>query len=115
MSDIKETVDLSSVIQTFENDIKYDAHRSRTKAMRSDAGKKLIKAGRSALADIALHLEETRPPAKGIYDDLPLAWCWLLNQIRVELQISIKEAPTTLGEFDAWIAWAKRESANKSN
>ncbi|MDD5437684.1 MAG: hypothetical protein PHC70_00880 [Patescibacteria group bacterium] len=100
--------DLVRLIRRFEDDIKYDAHSTLIKLSRSKAAEELAKtADRTTLAKLANHLRENSPSG-GIYADLPIAWCMLLNDIGHRL--SLKPTPDRFNDLPSWIAWAERNS-----
>jgi len=100
--------DLVRLIRRFEDDVRYDAHSTLIKIARSKAAEELVRTvDRVTLAKLVYHLRENSPSG-GIYADLPMAWCMLLNDIGHKL--SLKPTPDRFNDLPSWIAWAERNS-----
>ncbi|MHB8830995.1 MAG: hypothetical protein ACYC44_02685 [Patescibacteria group bacterium] len=102
--------DVARLIDRFEKDIMYDLHGTLIKVGRSAAARALIAlADGSTFAAIADHLKKNPPSNKGIYTDLPLAWCLLLHDIGLTLKI--QTPPADWKDLQGWIDWITQNIA----
>lgn len=111
MNDIKEIVDLSGIIQTFENDMEFDAHGTVSKLGKSEAARELIEMGGEALPQIISHLETNPPDSK---PGVPEGWSMVIHDILIRMgsykvpETEVFKKPRTYEDLQSWIAWAKR-------
>lgn len=104
--------DVTQLIDRFEKDIMFDVHGTLIKVSRSAAARALVAlADGSTFAVIADHLKKNPPSNKGIYTDLPLAWCLLLHDIG--LTLGLQPLPANWKDLEGWFDWItqKEEAA----
>jgi hypothetical protein len=90
---------IQRLLGEFENEIRFDCHKTITSYCRSAAGAKLLEQGKAVLHSIVDHLRTT-PPAE---EWVRTAWCFLLHDFAVRLEPrAVKQANT----FDDWLEWA---------
>ncbi|MFA6405972.1 MAG: hypothetical protein WCW34_00425 [Patescibacteria group bacterium] len=101
---------MQQLIDQFEKDIMYDLHGTPIKVSRSTAAQELLAvADRSTFTVIANHLKKDPPSDKGIYSDLPLAWCLLLHDIG--LTLGLQPLPANWKDLQGWFDWITQNVA----
>jgi hypothetical protein len=101
---------MQQLIDRFEKDIMYDLHGTLIKVSRSEAARVLIAAaGFDTFRIIVNHLKKDPPSDKGIYSDLPLAWCMLLHDIGLKLKL--QPLPVNWRDLEGWFDWITQNVA----
>ncbi|MEK7623480.1 MAG: hypothetical protein AAB408_02295 [Patescibacteria group bacterium] len=100
---------IQQLILEYEGQIRSDAHTTRARASRSQAGKKILEMGCAALRDIVTHLKATQPRDEDW--NMCTAWGFLLYWIAQGANLT-GDTPDRLGDLAGWIAWAERHASN---
>lgn len=85
-------MEISKLIKDFEKDVN------------SNAGKKLVAQGLTALPEIIEHLSDNIPSSSL---ELQTAWGKLLADMEKDIDI-LKSGPAKYTDYYNWISWAKR-------
>jgi hypothetical protein len=100
------TTNLAQLIDRFEKDIIYSFDGTYKKVNGSAAAQKLVEiADRNILATLAHHLRDDFPLV-GFYSDLPNAWCMVLSDF--SLKLNLRPVPHDIHDLPAWIDWAEQ-------